>query len=198
MKKVKLSAQKKKLFDLIESTNEHVFITGRAGTGKSTLLTYLTENTSKQVTRSEYAYDQYGNLVRTTELGDTSISADDRTDVLLLEQGQLTSGTTWHAAGLVGPLRASESGTRLVQYSAELYASRLEELRGRAQRRRQLHHLPLRELQHQVLQRPCLRQVDRLLQHRLHQARLQMCQVRRHLCSPCAVDRGRTHARSRG
>ena len=37
------------------------------------------------------------------------------TDVLLLEQGQLSSGTTWHAAGLVGQLRASESGTRLVQ-----------------------------------------------------------------------------------
>ena len=44
-------------------------------------------------------------------------------DVLLLEQGSLSCGTTWHAAGLVGPLRASESGTRLVQYSAELYAS---------------------------------------------------------------------------
>ena len=43
-------------------------------------------------------------------------------DVLLLEQGHLSGGTTWHAAGLVGPLRASESGTRLVQYSAELYA----------------------------------------------------------------------------
>jgi glycine cleavage system aminomethyltransferase T/glycine/D-amino acid oxidase-like deaminating enzyme len=43
-------------------------------------------------------------------------------DVLLLEQGTLSCGTTWHAAGLVGPLRASESGTRLVQYSAELYA----------------------------------------------------------------------------
>jgi glycine cleavage system aminomethyltransferase T/glycine/D-amino acid oxidase-like deaminating enzyme len=42
-------------------------------------------------------------------------------DVLLLEQGHLSGGTTWHAAGLVGPLRASESGTRLVQYSAELY-----------------------------------------------------------------------------
>jgi glycine cleavage system aminomethyltransferase T/glycine/D-amino acid oxidase-like deaminating enzyme len=45
------------------------------------------------------------------------------TDVLMLEQGTLSCGTTWHAAGLVGPLRASESGTRLVQYSAELYAS---------------------------------------------------------------------------
>jgi glycine/D-amino acid oxidase-like deaminating enzyme len=45
-----------------------------------------------------------------------------RTDVLLLEQGHLSGGTTWHAAGLVGQLRASESGTRLVQYSTKLYA----------------------------------------------------------------------------
>ena len=52
-------------------------------------------------------------------------------DVLLLEQGTLSCGTTWHAAGLVGPLRASESGTRLVQYSAELYAS-LEAETGQA------------------------------------------------------------------
>ncbi|MCW2906220.1 MAG: FAD-dependent oxidoreductase, partial [Actinomycetia bacterium] len=51
------------------------------------------------------------------------------TDVLLLEQGQLTCGTTWHAAGLVGLLRATESGTRLVQYSTDLYA-RLEEETG--------------------------------------------------------------------
>ena len=47
------------------------------------------------------------------------------TDVVLLEQGELSCGTTWHAAGLVGQLRASESGTRLVQYSTELY-DRLE------------------------------------------------------------------------
>ena len=40
------------------------------------------------------------------------------TDVVLVEQGQLSSGTTWHAAGLVGQLRATEGGTRLVQYSA--------------------------------------------------------------------------------
>ncbi|MFN0143216.1 MAG: FAD-dependent oxidoreductase [Mycobacterium sp.] len=45
-----------------------------------------------------------------------------RGDVVLLEQGQLSCGTTWHAAGLVGQLRASESGTRLVQYSTQLYA----------------------------------------------------------------------------
>ncbi len=42
--------------------------------------------------------------------------------MVLLEQGTLSCGTTWHAAGLVGLLRASESGTRLVQYSSELYA----------------------------------------------------------------------------
>ncbi len=53
------------------------------------------------------------------------------TDVVLLEQGQLSSGTTWHAAGLVGQLRATESGTRLVQYSAQLYAS-LEQETGLA------------------------------------------------------------------
>jgi choline dehydrogenase-like flavoprotein len=39
------------------------------------------------------------------------------TDVVLLEQGTLSCGTTWHAAGLVGQLRASEASTRLVQYS---------------------------------------------------------------------------------
>ncbi|MGO9220419.1 MAG: GcvT family protein [Streptosporangiaceae bacterium] len=51
------------------------------------------------------------------------------TSVLLLEQGQLSCGTTWHAAGLVGLLRATESGTRLVQYSTDLYA-RLEDETG--------------------------------------------------------------------
>ena len=45
-----------------------------------------------------------------------------RTDVVLVEQGQLSSGTTWHAAGLLGQLRATEGGTRLVQYSAQLYS----------------------------------------------------------------------------
>jgi heterotetrameric sarcosine oxidase gamma subunit len=50
------------------------------------------------------------------------------TDVVLVEQGQLSSGTTWHAAGLVGQLRASESGTRLVQYSTRLYADLEDEV----------------------------------------------------------------------
>jgi len=52
-------------------------------------------------------------------------------DVLLLEQGQLSCGTTWHAAGLVGQLRASEAGTRLVQYSTQLY-ERLEAETGQS------------------------------------------------------------------
>src|SRR5918995_3780872 len=44
-------------------------------------------------------------------------------DVVLLERKQLTCGTTWHAAGLVGQLRATHNLTRLAQYTAELYGS---------------------------------------------------------------------------
>ncbi|MEJ1154182.1 ATP-dependent DNA helicase [Microbacterium marmarense] len=44
-----LSAEQEALFRLIEDTNEHVFVTGRAGTGKSTLLQHLAWNTKKQV-----------------------------------------------------------------------------------------------------------------------------------------------------
>ncbi len=43
------------------------------------------------------------------------------TDVVLLERKQLTCGTTWHAAGLIGQLRASANMTRLAKYSADLY-----------------------------------------------------------------------------
>ncbi|MDP2703067.1 MAG: FAD-dependent oxidoreductase, partial [Candidatus Rokubacteria bacterium] len=52
-------------------------------------------------------------------------------DVVLLEQGSLSGGTTWHAAGLVGQLRASSNLTRLIQYSADLYG-RLEAETGQA------------------------------------------------------------------
>jgi glycine cleavage system aminomethyltransferase T/glycine/D-amino acid oxidase-like deaminating enzyme len=45
-----------------------------------------------------------------------------RKDIILLEQGQLSSGTTWHAAGLVGQLRSHASMTGLIQYSTKLYA----------------------------------------------------------------------------
>lgn len=44
------------------------------------------------------------------------------TDIVLLERKQLTCGTTWHAAGLVGQLRGSKNMTRLAKYSADLYA----------------------------------------------------------------------------
>ena len=44
-------------------------------------------------------------------------------DVVLLERKQLTSGTTWHAAGLIGQLRDSQNMTKLAKYTAELYLS---------------------------------------------------------------------------
>jgi 4-methylaminobutanoate oxidase (formaldehyde-forming) len=53
------------------------------------------------------------------------------TDVLLLEQGKLTSGTTWHAAGLVGQMRPNRNMTRMSRYGIELY-SRLEAETGLA------------------------------------------------------------------
>ncbi len=52
-------------------------------------------------------------------------------DVLLLERQQLTCGTTWHAAGLIGQLRASQNMTRLAKYTAELYTG-LEAETGQA------------------------------------------------------------------
>ena len=42
-------------------------------------------------------------------------------DVVILERGQLTCGSTFHAAGLVGQLRSSASITQLLKYSVELY-----------------------------------------------------------------------------
>jgi Glycine/D-amino acid oxidases (deaminating) len=51
------------------------------------------------------------------------------TDVVLLERHTLTSGTTWHAAGLVGRLRATHNMTRLAAYTADLY-DRLENEMG--------------------------------------------------------------------
>jgi sarcosine dehydrogenase len=49
------------------------------------------------------------------------LARDHKADVVLLEQGTLTSGSTWHAAGLVGQLRSSASITRVLKYSVELY-----------------------------------------------------------------------------
>jgi 4-methylaminobutanoate oxidase (formaldehyde-forming) len=49
------------------------------------------------------------------------------TDVVLLERKQLTSGTTWHAAGLIAQLRATQNMTKLAKYSQELYGTLEEE-----------------------------------------------------------------------
>jgi 4-methylaminobutanoate oxidase (formaldehyde-forming) len=53
------------------------------------------------------------------------------TDVVLLERNRLTSGTTWHAAGLITTLRDSESHTNLAKYTLDLYRS-LEAETGQA------------------------------------------------------------------
>ncbi len=52
-------------------------------------------------------------------------------DVVLLERRQLTCGTTWHAAGLVGQLRATQNLTRLAQYTTNLFST-LEAETGQA------------------------------------------------------------------
>jgi 4-methylaminobutanoate oxidase (formaldehyde-forming) len=52
-------------------------------------------------------------------------------DVVVLERASLTSGSTFHAAGLVGQLRSSASITQLLKYSVELY-DRLEKETGQA------------------------------------------------------------------
>ena len=44
-------------------------------------------------------------------------------DIVLLERKQLTSGTTWHAAGLIAQLRATANMTKLAKYSQELYGN---------------------------------------------------------------------------
>jgi len=59
------------------------------------------------------------------------LARDHRRDVVLIEQNRLTSGSTWHAAGLVGQLRSSASITQLLRRSVALY-SRLEAETGLA------------------------------------------------------------------
>ena len=49
------------------------------------------------------------------------LAKEHKANVVLLEQGKLTSGSTWHAAGLVGQLRSSASITQVLKRSVELY-----------------------------------------------------------------------------
>ena len=55
------------------------------------------------------------------------LARDHKADVILLEQNKLTSGSTWHAAGLVGQLRSSASITQVLKYSVELYKNLAKE-----------------------------------------------------------------------
>jgi 4-methylaminobutanoate oxidase (formaldehyde-forming) len=51
------------------------------------------------------------------------LARDHKANVILLEQNKITSGSTWHAAGLVGQLRSSASITQVLKYSVDLYKS---------------------------------------------------------------------------
>ena len=55
------------------------------------------------------------------------LARDHKADVVLLERGKLTGGSTWHAAGLVGQLRSSASITQVLRYSVDLYKKLSEE-----------------------------------------------------------------------
>ena len=59
------------------------------------------------------------------------LARDHKADVVLIERGTLTGGSTWHAAGLVGQLRSSAAITQVLRYSAGLYG-RLEAETGLA------------------------------------------------------------------
>lgn len=73
------------------------------------------------------------------------------TDLVLLERNELTSGTSWHAAGIIGPLRSSLNLTRLAQYSADLFA-RIEEETGQATGFRQTGGMWLAQTQERMVE----------------------------------------------
>jgi sarcosine dehydrogenase len=92
-------------------------------------------------------------------------------DVVLLEQNQLAGGTTWHAAGLVGQLRTSNSMTKINKYSVELYAS-LEKETGHPTGWKQVGSLIT------------ARSEDRMIQLRRTMAMAELFGVEAHLISP--------------
>ncbi|HVR76000.1 MAG TPA: FAD-dependent oxidoreductase [Planctomycetota bacterium] len=93
------------------------------------------------------------------------------TDVVLLEQGKLGGGTTWHAAGLVGRLRTTNSMTRINKYSVELYAS-LEAKTG--------HSVGWKEVGSLIV----ARSKDRMTQLRRTTAMAEMFGVEAHMIGP--------------
>ena len=54
-------------------------------------------------------------------------------DIVLLERDQLTSGTTWHAAGLVSQLGPTAAVTKIRKYSLDLY-KKLEKFKTKSQK----------------------------------------------------------------
>ncbi|HTL56339.1 MAG TPA: FAD-dependent oxidoreductase [Candidatus Limnocylindrales bacterium] len=96
------------------------------------------------------------------------------TDVVLLEQGQLGGGTSWHAAGLVGRLRTSNSMTRINKYTVELY-SQLQQETGHSVGWKQVGSLIVAKSE------------DRMIQLRRTMAMAELFGVEAHLISPQAA-----------
>ena len=82
-----------------------------------------------------------------------------RTDTVLLERNQLTSGTTWHAAGLIMQLRSTHALTELARYNVELYAN-LETETGQATGFKQKRHARRLPQQGPAIRNPA-RRLDR-------------------------------------
>ena len=95
-------------------------------------------------------------------------------DVVVLEQNQLAAGTSWHAAGLVGRLRTSNSMTRINKYTVELY-SQLEQETGHSVGWKQVGSLIV------------AKSADRMVQLRRTMAMAEIFGVEAHLISPEAA-----------
>src|ERR1043165_4582415 len=95
-------------------------------------------------------------------------------DVVLLEQGQHGGGTSWHAAGLVGRLRTSNSMTRINKYTVELY-SQLQQETGHSVGWKQVGSLIVAKSE------------DRMIQLRRTMAMAELFGVEAHLITPKAA-----------
>ena len=95
-------------------------------------------------------------------------------DIVLLEQNQLAAGTSWHAAGLVGRLRTSNSMTRINKYTVELY-SQLEQETG--------HNVGWKQVGSLIV----AKSEDRMIQLRRTMAMAELFGVEAHLISPEAA-----------
>jgi hypothetical protein len=98
----------------------------------------------------------------------------DARQAVLLEQNQLAAGTSWHAAGLVGRLRTSNSMTRINKYTVELY-SQLEQETG--------HNVGWKQVGSLIV----AKSADRMIQLRRTMAMAELFGVEAHLISPEAA-----------